>query len=104
MKGHHLMKTTIDMSKYEGRHRKRGLLLSLLCAGAVAIFVSGCTDTGYYTYGRTYYPTTYGAYYTPNYGYYGYPYSYYGYQPTYSSRFVVRGTDPYDRYYGYNYY
>ena len=36
--------------------------------------------------------------------YYGYPYSYYGYQPTYSSRFVVRGTDPYDRYYGYNYY
>src|SRR6266513_5777912 len=101
MKGHHLMKTTIDMSKYEARHRKRGLLLSLLCAGAVAIFVSGCTDTGYYTYDRTYYPTTYGAYYTPN---YGYPYSYYGYQPTYSSRFVVRGTDPYDRYYGYNYY
>ena len=100
MKGHHLMKTTTDMSKYEARHRKRGLLLSLLCAGAVAIFVSGCTDTGYYsTYDRTYYPTTYGAYYTPDYGYYdsyGYPYS--------SSRFVVRSTRPYDGYYGYNYY
>ncbi len=104
------MKTTMDMSKYEARHRKRGLLLSLLCAGAVAIFVSGCTDTGYYTYDRTYrtyYPTTYGAYYTPDYGYYdsyGYPYSYYGYGPTYSSRFVVRGTRSYDGYYGYNYY
>ena len=102
------MKTIIGMSKYEARHRKRGLLLSLLCAGAVAIFVSGCTDTGYYsTYDRTYYPTTYGAYYTPDYGYYdssGYPYSYYGYGPTYSSRFVVRGTRPYDGYYGYNYY
>jgi len=70
--------------------------------------MSGCTDTGYYsTYDRTYYPTTYGAYYTPDYGYYdsyGYPYSYYGYAPTYSSRFVVRGTRPYDGYYGYNYY
>ena len=55
------------------------------------------------TYG-SHYPTTYGAYYTPKYGYYGYPYSYYGYEPTYSSRFVVRGTGPYDRYYGYNYY
>jgi len=101
------MKTTIDMSKYEARHRKRGLLLSLLCAGAVAIFVSGCTDTGYYTYDRTYYPTTYGAYYTPDYGYYdsyGNPYSYYGYGPTYSSRSVVRSTRPYDGYYGYNYY
>src|SRR5436190_16977298 len=100
MKGHNLMKTTMDMSKYEARHRKRALLLSLLCAGAVAIFVSGCTDTGYYTYDRTYYPTTYGAYYTPDYGYY----DYYGYEPTYSSHFVVRGTHPYDRYYGYNYY
>jgi hypothetical protein len=102
------MKTTIDMSKYEARHRKRGLLLSLLCAGAVAIFASGCTDTGYYsTYNRTYYPTTYGAYYTPDSGYYdsyGYPYSYYGYEPTDSGRFVVRGTRHYDRYYGYNYY
>ena len=95
------MKTTIDMSKYEARHRKRGLLLSLLCAGAVAIFVSGCTDTAYYTYDRTYYPTTYGAYYTPDYGYYD---SYYGYGPTYSGRFVVRGTRTYDGYYGYNYY
>ena len=102
------MKTTTDMSKYEARHRKRGLLLSLLCASAVAIFVSGCTDTGYYgTYDRTYYPTTYGAYYTPDYGYYdssGYPYSYYGYEPAYSGRFVVRDTRPYERYYGYNYY
>jgi hypothetical protein len=101
------MKTTIDMSKYEARHRKRGFLLSLLCVGALAIFLSGCTDTGYYTYGRTYYPTTYGAYYTPDYGYYdsyGYPYSYYGYGPTYSSRFVVRSTRPYEGYYGYNYY
>jgi hypothetical protein len=91
-------------TKYESKHRNRGLTLSLLCAGAVAIFVSGCTDTGYYsTYDRNYYPTTYGAYYTPDYyDYSNYPYSYYG--PTYSGRYVIRGTRYYDRYYGYNYY
>jgi hypothetical protein len=79
-------------------------MLSLLCAGVVASFMGGCVETGHYAYDGGYYPTSYGAYYAPDYGYYdsyGYPYSYYGYGPTYSSRFVVRGTRPYDGYYGY---
>ena len=58
-------------------------MLSLLCAGLFALSLSGCAEgyyaDAYYTYDRTYYPTTYGAYYTPDYGYYDSPYSYYGY-------------------------
>jgi hypothetical protein len=100
MKGRHFMKTTTDRSKYGSKHRKAGLILSLLCAGVVASFMGGCAETGYYAYDRGYYPTSYGTYYAPNYydygpyygyGYYGgYPYSYYG--PSYSGSFVVGGT------------
>src|SRR6266704_504540 len=71
-KGYHLMKT-----KYESKHGKRGLLLSLLCAGVVATFLTGCAEGPYMTaYDSGYYYPT--AYYTPNYyDSYGYPYSYY---------------------------
>lgn len=77
MKGDHVMKT-----KSKSEHNKRGLLLSLLCAGVIAAFLGGCADTGYVTAYDTdgYYRT---AYYTPtysDYSYYGYPY---GYGPTY---------------------
>lgn len=88
MKGHHLMKT-----KYESKHSKRGLLLSLLCAGVVAAFLGGCAEGPYVTaYDSGYYYPT--SYYTPGYDYY--PYSYY--RPTYSgTRYYTRyGT----RYYG----
>ena len=74
----YLMKT---ITKCESKHRRRGLLLSLLCAGVIASFMLGCAETvpvtAYDTNG--YYPT---AYYTPtysDYSYYGYPY---GYGPT----------------------
>ena len=74
MKGYHLMKT---ITKCETKGRKRGLLLSLLCAGVVAAFLGGCAESPYVTtYDNGYYRPT--AYYTPD---YGYPYSYYG--PTY---------------------
>ena len=61
------------------KYRKRGLLLSLLCAGVVATFLGGCAETPYVTAYDTgyYYPT---AYYTPS--YYGYyPYRSYYYYP-----------------------
>jgi len=67
---------------------KRALLVSILCAGVVAIFLGGCAEGPYMTAYDSgyYYPTTY---YTPSYsydsyyGYYGYPSSYY-YGPTYT--------------------
>jgi len=73
-KGNDLMKT---ITNCEARHRKRALWLSLLCAGVVATFLSGCAEGPYMTaYDSGYYYPT--AYYTPNYyDYYGYPYSYY---------------------------
>ena len=63
------------------KHRKRGLLLSLLCAGVVATFLSGCAEGPYVTTYDTGYPT---AYYTPSYSdYYGYyPYRSYYYYPS----------------------
>jgi hypothetical protein len=74
------------------KHRKRGLLLSLLCAGVVAAFLAGCAEGPYVTAydSGSYYPATY---YTPSYyDYYGYPSYYYGptgrivrYSPIYSS-------------------
>ncbi len=80
-------------TKYESKHSKRGLLLSLLCAGVVAAFLGGCAEGPYVTaYDSGYYYPT--SYYTPGYDYY--PYSYY--RPTYSgTRYYTRyGT----RYYG----
>jgi hypothetical protein len=68
------------------KHRKRGLLLSLLCAGVVAAFLGGCAEGPYMTAYDTgyYYPTTYSTYYTPSsYHYYGYyPYRSYYYYPS----------------------
>jgi hypothetical protein len=79
------------------KDRRRGLLLSLLCAGVVATFLGGCAEGPYVTAydNGSYYPT---SYYTPvYYDYYGsypssyYPYSYYnGYQPDFGSRVIVR--------------
>ena len=96
MKGYHLMKTT---TKCETKGRRRGLLLSLLCAGVVAAFLGGCAEGPYVTaYDSGYYYPT--SYYTPGYyDYYGgYPYSYYG--PTYSgTRYYTRYGTHY--YYGY---
>lgn len=71
MKGEHLMNT---IAKLKSKHRSRGFLLSVLCAGIIATFMNGCAEGPYVTeYETGYYPT---AYYTPD--YYGYPYSYYG--------------------------
>jgi hypothetical protein len=80
------------ITKYESKNRRRGLLLSLLCAGVIAASLGGCAEGPYVTaYDTGYYPA---GYYAPSYyGYYGYPYSYYYYGPTYYSgeRFYYRG-------------
>jgi hypothetical protein len=98
MKGDHPMKT-----KFELKQRKRGLLLSLFCAGVIATFMGGCAEGPYMTAydGGYYYPS---AYYTR--GYYSNPYSYYApsyYAPRYSStRYYTRyGTRYYYGGYGY---
>jgi hypothetical protein len=90
-KGYYLMKTIT-------KHRKRGLLLSLLCAGVVATFFGGCAEGPYVTaYDNGYYYPT--AYYTPDYyDYYGYPS--YSYGPTYN-RTIVRYGPGYSSYYDY---
>jgi hypothetical protein len=102
MKGHHLMKTTIDMSKYEARHRKRGLLLSLLCAGVVATFLAGCANTGYVTaYDEGYYYPT-GNSVRDYWGYYqSYPYSDTYNGPRYR---IIDGMHVYEPYYYGSYY
>jgi hypothetical protein len=81
------------ITKYESKKRKRGLLLSLLCAGVIAASLGGCAEGPYVTgYDTGYYPA---GYYSPSYyDYYGYgyPYSYY-YGPTYYNGGVtVTGT------------
>jgi hypothetical protein len=84
----------------KSKRRTRALLLSILCAGAVATFLGGCAEGPYVTAYDTgyYYPT---GYYTP--AYYS-PYSYYEYGPTYERTFVRSGArynDAYGpRYYG----
>jgi len=67
--------------KTKTKHRNRGLLLSLFCAGVVATFLGGCAEGPYMTAYDTGYPT---AYYTPSsYHYYGYyPYRSYYYYPS----------------------
>ena len=73
---------------------KRALLLSILCAGAVATFLGGCAEGPYVSaYDTGYYPT---AYYTT------YPYSYY-YGPTYDGT-IVRSGVRYNDAYGPRYY
>jgi len=84
------MKTT-----NKSKHHNRALLLSLLCAGVVATFLSGCAEGPYVTaYDTGYsYPT---AYYTPDY------YDYYV-APIYD-RTVVRSGVRYNDAYGPRYY
>ena len=47
------------ITKRERKHRRRGLLLSLVCAGVVATFIAGCAEAPYVTTHDTgyYYPT-----------------------------------------------
>src|SRR5260370_8637123 len=54
--GHDLMKT---IKKCGSKNRRRGLLLSLLCAGLVATFLAGCAEAPYVTAHDEgyYYPT-----------------------------------------------
>jgi hypothetical protein len=88
--GEHLMKTNCP-----AKHRERTLWLSLLCAGVVATFLSGCAEGPYMTaYDSGYYYPT--AYYTPD--YYDSSYSYY--RPTYPRYYNRYGT----RYYSGDYY
>jgi len=86
------------ITKSNSMRCSRSFLLSVLCAGAIAIFMGGCAESPYVaTYdGGYYYPT---AYYAPNYG--PYPYSYYG--PTYQ-RTIVRSGVRYNDAYGPRYY
>src|SRR5215470_12649524 len=95
MKGEHLMKT---ITKSKSKRRGQAFLLSLVCAGVVATFLSGCAEGPYVTaYDSGYcYPT---AYYMPDYESYRYPYSYYyGDEPRYSRTVVRSGVRYYDRY------
>jgi hypothetical protein len=79
--------------------RRSAALLSILCAGLVAMFLGGCADTPYVAYGPGYYPA---GYYTGySYDYDAYPYSYYG--PAYEST-VVRSGVRYNDAYGPRYY
>jgi hypothetical protein len=89
------------ITKSKSMRRSRAFLLSVLCAGVVAIFMSGCAESPYVTAYDTgyYYPT---AYYAPDYDSYGYPYSYY-YGPTYE-RTTVRSGARYNDAYGPRYY
>ena len=87
------MKTTMKSK------RRSAALLSILCAGLVAMFLGGCADTPYVAYGPGYYPNGYYTGYT--YDYNAYPYSYYG--PTYD-RTVVRSGVRYNDAYGPRYY
>jgi hypothetical protein len=99
MKGKHLMKT---ITKPKSMHRGRTFSLSVLCAGVIATFMSGCAEGPYVTaYDTGYYPA---GYYTPGYyEYYGNPYSYYEYGPTYD-RTIVRSGVRYNDAYGPRYY
>jgi hypothetical protein len=87
------MKTTMKSK------RRSAALLSILCAGLVAMFLGGCADAPYVAYSPGYYPTGYYTGYT--YDYNAYPYSYYG--PTYD-RTVVRSGVRYNDAYGPRYY
>jgi len=85
------------ITKCESKHRKRGFLLSLLCAGVVATFLAGCADTGYVTaYDSAYY------YPTGNYmrDYAGYTNSY-PYSDSYHGRRyrIIDGMHVYEPYY-----
>ena len=88
-KGDDLMKTTMKSK------RRSAALLSILCAGLVAMFLGGCAEAPYVAYGPGYYPTGYYTGYTYDYN------AYYG--PTYD-RTVVRSGVRYNDAYGPRYY
>ena len=77
--------------------RRSAALLSILCAGFVAMFLGGCADAPYVAYGPGYYSTGYYS----GYSYNAYPYSYYG--PAYDTT-IVRSGVPYNDAYGPRYY
>jgi hypothetical protein len=79
--------------------RRSAALLSILCAGLVAMFLGGCAEGPYVTaYDGGYYPA---GYYT-GYSYYNpYGYSYYG--PAYDTT-IVRSGVRYNDAYGPRYY
>src|SRR5207244_12072863 len=92
--GRDLMKT---IKKCGSKHRRRGLLLSLLCAGVVATFMTGCAEAPYVTaYDSGYYYPS-GSYVRDYTGYYqSSPYSDSYNSPLY--RLIAR-QDIYDSYY-----
>src|SRR5205809_6960621 len=92
--GRDLMKT---IKKCGSKHRRRGLMLSLLCAGVVATFMTGCAEAPYVTaYDSGYYYPS-GSYVRDYTGYYqSYPYSDSYYGPRYR---IIGGTHVYEPYY-----
>src|SRR5205809_700640 len=93
-----LMKT---IKKCGSKHRRRGLLLSLLCAGVVATFMTGCAEAPYVTaYDSGYYYPS-GSYVRDYTGYYqSYPYSDSYNGPRYR---IIAGQHVYEPYYYGNY-
>jgi hypothetical protein len=92
--GRDLMKT---INKYGSKHRRRGLLLSLLCAGIVATFLAGCAEAPYVTaYDEGYYYPTGNAV-RDYWGYYqAYPYQDVPNGPRYR---IIAGQHVYEPYY-----
>ena len=88
------MKTT---TKCESKHRKRGLLLSLLWVGVVATFIAGCAEAPYVTaYDSAYYYPT-GNSVRDYWGYYqAYPYQDLPNGPRYR---IIAGQHVYEPYY-----
>jgi hypothetical protein len=88
------------ITKCERKHRRRGALLSLLCAGVVALFITGCAETPYVTTAYDsgyYYPS--GSCWRDYDGYYqAYPFSETPYGPRYRIIDGIRVYEPY--YYG----
>src|SRR5438067_12411277 len=92
--GRDLMKT---IKKCGSKHRRRGLLLSLLCAGVIATFMIGCAEAPYVTaYDSGYYYPS-GSYVRDYTGYYqSYPYSDSYNGPRYR---IIAGQHVYEPYY-----
>src|SRR5436189_4391165 len=96
--GRDLMK---PIKKCGSKLRRRGLLLSLLCAGVVATFMTGCAEAPYVTaYDSGYYYPS-GSYVRDYTGYYqSYPYSDSYNGPRYR---IIAGQHVYEPYYYGNY-
>jgi hypothetical protein len=85
------------ITKCDSERRRRGVLLSLLCAGVVAVFVTGCAEAPPVTaYDRGYYYPT-GSYWRDYDGYYqAYPFSETPNGPRYR---IIDGQHVYEPYY-----